>query len=127
MRHSTLLRSTVLVLALMFALTFVSVNALMANERHTGTVMSVEPNGLVLLVLGRGGKEQKLQVAVTPQTRVTDSERNPRPTSVQELFTDKPIPLSEVKKGDFVVVETSGEGKKLVADSVMVTLRNGAH
>jgi len=108
----------------MFALTFGSVNALMANERHTGTVMSVEPNGLVLL---RGGKEQKLQVAVTPQTRVTDSERNPRPTSVQELFTDKPIPLSEVKKGDFVVVETSGEGKKLVADSVMVTLRNGAH
>ena len=127
MRRSTLRRSSVLLFALTFALTLVSVNVLIANERHTGTVLNVETGRLVVLVLGRAGKEEKLRVAVTPQTRIVDSERNPRPTSVEELFTDRPISLNELKKGDFVVVETSGEGKKLVADSVMVTLRNGGH
>ena len=89
--------------------------------------MSVEPNSLVVRELGAAGKERKLQAAVTPQTRVTDSERNPRPTNAQELFKDKPISLSEVKKGDFVVVETRREGKKIVADTVMVTLRTEGH
>jgi hypothetical protein len=86
--------------ALTFALTLVSVNVLIANERHTGTVLNVEPNRLVVLVLGRAGKEEKLQVAVTPQTRIVDSERNPRPTSVRELFTEADL-AERAQEGGF--------------------------
>ena len=80
-------------------------------------------DSLVVDELGGANRQQKLQVGVTPTTRITYSERNPHATSTQDLFTENVISLTEVKKGDFVVVETTSDGKKLVAESVMVTLR----
>lgn len=101
-------------------LTLAPVTVLSAGERHAGTVLSVGPDSLVVDELGRAGKAQKLLVIVTPRTRIIVSQRNLR---APESFTDTPISLAEVKRGDFVGVETTHEGAKLVAESITVTLR----
>jgi len=106
--------------------TLLPLTALAAGERHSGTVLSVSSAGLVVDELAGGGKAVKVQVAVTPATRLADSERNPQGTSEQDAFVNKTITLADVKQGDFVVVEATREAKKLVATSVTVTLRAGA-
>jgi hypothetical protein len=113
-------------LVLTLLVTLVPLTAVIAGEHHSGTVLSVGSAGLVVDELGRAGKEQTLQIAVLPQTRLIDAERNPKGTSAEDAFTEKTISLAEVKKGDFVVVDATRKGKKLVADSVTVTLRAGA-
>ncbi len=91
--------------------------------RHSGAVLEVGPDRLVVDELGLAGREQKLDITVTSTTRLVDSQRNPNASGTQDLFTEKTIALSDIKMGDFVVVEVSREGKRLVAESVMVTLR----
>jgi len=108
------------------ALTLVPMTGFAAGERHTGTVQTVSSDSLVVDELGRAGKEHKLRVVVTPETRIAYSERNPHATSAQDLFVESTISSADVKKGDFVVVETRPEGKKLIAESITVTLRTGA-
>jgi hypothetical protein len=93
---------------------------LSAGGRHAGSVLSVGPDSLVVDELGRAGKSQRLHVTVTPRTRIIVSQRNPQ---APESFTDTTISLAEVTKGDFVSVDMSHEGSKLVAASVTVTLR----
>ncbi len=110
-------------LVVFFALMLLPTMALAAGTRHKGTVVEVGRDSLVVDELGRAGKEQKLHMTVTANTRVVESERNPHASSAQDEFTEKTIALSDIKKGDFVVVDVSREGKKLVAESVMVTLR----
>jgi hypothetical protein len=97
--------------------------ALAAGTRHSGTVVDVGRDNLVVDKLGRAGKEQKLHLTVTANTRVVESERNSHASGTQDAFTEKTIALSDIRKGDFVVVDARREGKKLVADTVMVTLR----
>src|SRR5262249_24017992 len=94
------------------ALTLASVTMLLAGERHAGTVLSVGPDSLVVDELGRAGKAQKLLVTATPRTRIILPQRDPQ---APESFTDTPISLAEVQKGDFVGVETTHERAKLVA------------
>jgi hypothetical protein len=122
------MRATIFLWELVFVitLTLIPVAGFAAGERHTGTVVTVGSDNLIVDGLGRGGREEKLNVAVTPTTRITYSERNAHASSPQELFNDTTIPLTDVKKGDFVVVETKSEGKRLVAESVTVTLRGSA-
>ena len=103
----------------LLALTLVPVTELTAGDRHAGTVLSVGPDSLVVDELGRAGKAHQLRVTVTPRTRIILSQRN----SQAPEFTDTPISLAEVKKGDFVGIDTSHEGSKLVATSITVTLR----
>ena len=103
----------------LLALTLVPVTELTAGDRHAGTVLSVGPDSLVVDELGRAGTAHKLHVTVTPRTSIIVSQRNPQAPE----FTDTPISLAEVKKGDFVGIDTSHEGSKLVAVSITVTLR----
>ena len=114
-------------LVVLFVLMLLPMLALAATTRHTGTVVDVGRDSLVVDELGRAGKEQRLHLAVTANTRVVESERNPHASSAQDEFTEKPIALTDIKKGDFVVVDVSREGKKLVAETVMVTLRGSGH
>ena len=120
--HVTLCR----LLVVSLGLTLLPIGAFGADGRHSGTVVEVAHDGLLVDELGLAGREQKLRINVTPKTRVVDSsERNPRPSGPQDAFTEKAITLSDIKAGDFVVVDVNpeGEGKQLVAESVMVTLR----
>jgi hypothetical protein len=106
-------------LVLLLPMTIVPVGELSAGERHAGLVLSVAADSLVIDELGRAGTAHKLHVTVTPRTSIIVSQRNPQAPE----FTDTPISLAEVKKGDFVGIDTSHEGSKLVAVSITVTLR----
>src|SRR5262249_22742924 len=99
---------------------------LSASDRHSGSVRSVGPDSLVVDEFGRAGEEQQLHVTITRKTRIIESQRNPAGSDAHDAFTDRTISLAEVKKGDYVVVNASREGTKLVAESVTVTLRGSA-
>ena len=97
--------------------------AVATDIRHSGAVVNVDRDGLVVDEFGRAGKERKLHITVMPSARVVDSQRNPHTSRTQDAFVEKTIALSDIKPGDFVVVDMSHEGQKLVGGSVMVTLR----
>jgi|SRR5689334_13862540 hypothetical protein len=94
-----------------------------ADTRHSGTVLEVRRGALIVDELGRAGTEHKLMFVVTPKTRIVDSQRNPHMPTAQASFTEHNIALSDIRKGDFVVVEITPDGTRLEAQSVMVTLR----
>jgi hypothetical protein len=94
-------------------------------SRHSGTVVEVGSDRLVVAELGLAGKEERLHITVTPATRVIESVRNPRATSFGDQFTTTPITLMDVRKGDHVVIDARREGNALVARSLTVTLRSG--
>jgi len=100
-------------------MTIVPVGKLSGGERHGGIVLSVAADSLVIDELGRAGQAYQLRVTVTPRTRIILSQRDPQGPG----FTDTPISLAQVTKGDFVGVDTSHEGSKIVAASITVTLR----
>jgi hypothetical protein len=112
------LQATGLFLALMLA----PITVQSADTRHSGTVLDVGRDALVVDELGLAGREHKLKIVVTPKTRIIDSERNPHAPSAQAAFTEHTIGLSDIRAGDFVVVEVTPVGKNLEAQSVMVTL-----
>jgi len=76
-------------LVLVLVVTLVPMMALAAGNRHSGTVLSVGPESFVVDELGLAGKEQKLHIAVTPKTRLIDSERNPQASGAQDSFTSR--------------------------------------
>jgi hypothetical protein len=88
-------------------------------------VLSVDPGAraLVLEDRGVGGEARRLRIEVAPDARVALSERAERAEDVSRLFTETPINLSDVRRGDYVVVERRGPEGKEVASSVVVTLR----
>jgi len=98
--------------------------------RHSGTVIAVTDHKTPTLVLEEiveGAKMRELRVLVTRETRLIRSERVPD-TQVSDLrypFHDAPIRLSDIRIGDFVVVELGGADDKTVASSVTVTFRRG--
>ena len=94
-----------------------------AGDRHAGSVLSVAPDRLVVHEVGRAGEEQKLHVTITGKTRIIESRRNPVASGTQDAFTDQSISLAQIKQGDYVVVDASRQGTKLVAASITVTLR----
>jgi hypothetical protein len=93
-------------------------------SRHSGTVVEVGSDRLVVVELGLAGKEERLHISVTPTTRVVESVRNPRATGLEDQFTTTPTTLTDVRTGDYVVVEVRREGNALVAQSLIVTLRS---
>lgn len=99
-----------------------------AVDRHSGSVVSVDQQTQTLVVeeLGVAGKRETLAVKVQPGTNVVVSERDPKATDFEHQFTERRIGLGEIKPGDFVVVELSGDGTTPSAESVMVTLRQGS-
>lgn len=101
------------------------------GERHSGTVLAVsnwQTPTLVVEEMVEEAKVRKLQVLITAQTQLVRSERLPKDqvTDPRRPFRDSPIGLSEIRLGDFVVVELTVVGEGAVASSVTLTFRGGA-
>jgi hypothetical protein len=100
------------------------------SERHSGTVVSVDPGSrtLVLNELVEAGRPRRLEVRVPASAAVVFSERIPdeQVTRLDAPFNDRRIDLGEVRPGDFVVVEGAARGASASASVVVVTLRSGA-
>ncbi len=95
------------------------------STRASGTVLSVDPSArtLVLEDMGAGAQMSRLRVELAPDARVVLSERDDRANDLSHPFKDTAISLSDVRKGDFVVVEMRGPEGKARARSVVVTWR----
>jgi hypothetical protein len=93
-------------------------------NRYSGIVTAVDPAGAHLTVseLGRLGTMRTHRLHVALDTRVTRSERADRDVSdPTHPFVDTPVALTEVRSGEFVVVEVIGSGRTEEARSVTVT------
>ncbi|MBI3825889.1 MAG: hypothetical protein HY294_07830 [Candidatus Rokubacteria bacterium] len=99
-----------------------------AAERHSGTVMAVDPQAATVTIqeLVENGKPRTVRVHVPAGARVVVSEPSGTFTSAGEDFTDTMIALGEVRPGDFVVLETDGGTTGTVARDLIVTLRAAA-
>jgi hypothetical protein len=99
--------------------------ARVVTTRSSGIVQSVNPRArtLVLQDMGAAGAASQLRVELAPEARVVLSERDDRAEDLSHPFKDKEISLSDVRRGDFVVVEIRGPEGKALARSVVVTFR----
>ncbi len=95
------------------------------STRASGRVLSVDSGArtLVLEDMGAGAQVSRLRVELAPDARVVLSERDDRANDLSRPFKDTAISLSDVRKGDFVVVEMRGPEGKARARSVVVTWR----
>jgi hypothetical protein len=93
--------------------------------RSSGVVLSVDPRARTLVLEDRGAAAAapRLRVELAPDARVVLSERDDRAEDLSHPFKDTLISLSEVRRGDFVVVEMRGPEGKALARSLVVTLR----
>jgi hypothetical protein len=97
-----------------------------AGERHAGTVLAVDPQARTITLdeFRANAERRALRVHVPREALVLLSERNQAGRDLKDAFRDSTISLSDVRVGDFVVVELSSDPE--VARLVMVTLRRGA-
>ena len=97
-----------------------------AGERRAGTVLAVDPQSrtLVLDEFRANAERGALRVQVPPQAVVLLSQRNQDGRDLTDSFRESTIRLSDIRPGDFVVVELAGDSD--VARLVMVTLRGRA-
>ena len=95
------------------------------TTRSSGLVLSVNPRARTLVLEDRGGAAAAsgLRVELAPDARVVLSERDDRAEDLSRPFKDTVISLSDVRRGDFVVVEMMGPEGKALARSVVVTFR----
>jgi hypothetical protein len=95
------------------------------STRSSGRVLSVDPSArtLVLEDMGAGAQVSRLRVELAPDARVALSERDDRAEDLSHPFKETVISLSDVRKGDFAVVEMRGPQGTAVARSVVVTFR----
>jgi len=73
--------------------------------------------------MGAGAQVARLRVGLAPDARVVLSERDDRAEDLSHPFKETVISLSDVRKGDFVVLEMRGPEGKARARSVVVTWR----
>jgi hypothetical protein len=79
---------------------------------------------LVLEDRGAAGEAGRLRVELAPDARVVLSERDDQAEDPsRHPFKDTVISLSDVRRGDYVVVEMRGPEGKELARSVVVTFR----
>ena len=101
--------------------------AAQTSERHSGTVVSVDPaaRSLVLKELVQEGRPRRLVVRVPGGASVIVSDRIPdeQVTRFDAVFVDRTIDLGEVRPGDFIVFEGTTRGDTAAAGKVVVTLR----
>ena len=95
------------------------------TTRSTGVVLSVDPSARMLVLEDRGaaGDTGRLRIELAPDARVALSERNDRVEDLSRPFKDTAIDLSDVRRGDYVVVIRQGPEGKELARSVVVTFR----
>lgn len=96
--------------------------AALAGGRRAGTVLAVDPQSRVLVLdeFGANAERRALRVQVPPQAVVLLSQRNKDGRDLTDSFRESTITLSDIRPGDFVVVELSSDPD--VARLVMVTL-----
>jgi hypothetical protein len=84
-------------------------------------VLSVDEKAGTLVVEDRGAAPElrRLRVGLAPDTRIALSERDSQLVD----FKDTAITLSEVRSGDFVVVDLKRSEGTPLARSIVVTLR----
>jgi hypothetical protein len=118
-------RGTAIGLALI-ALLAVFAHPAWAGERRAGTVLAVDPQSraLVLDEFGANAERRALRVQVPREAVVLLSQRNQAGRDLTDSFRESTITLSDIRPGDFVVVELSSDPE--VARLVMVTLRGRA-
>lgn len=96
------------------------------GARFSGVVLSVDPTAGVLVLEDRGGAgaagRQRVQLA--PDARVVVSERDAQAEDPSHSFKDTAISLSDIGRGDYVIVERRGPPGKELANSIVVTFRN---
>ncbi len=94
------------------------------STRFSGVVLSVDPNARALVLEDRGAATaERLRVELAPDARVVLSERDANAEDPSHPFKDTVISLSDVGRGDYVVVEMRGPEGKELARSVSVTFR----
>ena len=95
------------------------------TTRSTGVVLSVDPRARMLVLEDRGaaGDTGRLRIELAPDARVALSERNDRVEDLTRPFKDTAIDLSDVRRGDYVVVIRQGPEGKELGRSVVVTFR----
>ena len=95
------------------------------TTRSAGVVLSVDPRARMLVLEDRGaaGDTGRLRIELAPDARVALSERNDRVEDLSRPFKDTAIDLSDVRRGDYVVVIRQGPEGKELARSVVVTFR----
>jgi hypothetical protein len=96
-------------------------------ERHSGTVVSVDPaaRSLVMKELVQEGRPRQLVVRIPGGASVVVSDRVPdeQVSRFDAVFVDKPIDLRDIRPGDFVLIEGPVRGDTTSAARVTVTLR----
>jgi hypothetical protein len=95
------------------------------TARSSGIVLAVNPSARTLLMqdMGAAAEASRLRVELAPDARVVLSERDDRAEDLNHPFKDTVITLSDVHKGDFVVVDMRGPEGKALARSIVVTFR----
>jgi hypothetical protein len=95
------------------------------TTRSTGVVLSVDPRARMLVLEDRGaaGEAGRLHIELAPDASVALSERNDQVEDLSRPFKDTAIDLSDVRRGDYVVVIRQGPEGKELARSVVVTFR----
>jgi hypothetical protein len=95
------------------------------TTRSSGLVLSVNPRARTLILEDRSAAAAAsgLRVELAPDARVVLSERDDRGEDLSHPFKDTLISLSDVRRGDFVVVEMRGPEGNALARSVVVTFR----
>jgi len=94
------------------------------STRFSGVVLSVDPKARALVLEDRGAATaERLRVELAPDARVVLSERDVDAEDPGHPFKDTVISLSDVGRGDYVVVEMRGPEGKELARSVAVTFR----
>lgn len=91
-----------------------------SGERHAGTVLNVDSarGELVLDELGVAATRKTVALRVAPGASIVDSQRREPVESFDKPFVDTPIALSDVRVGDFVVVDVDKPG---IAERVTIT------
>lgn len=96
--------------------------------RTSGVVVSVDSGGRTLVMEDMGAtaaEVRRLRIRLAPDASVLLSERDPATADTRHPFTDTAISLSDIRPGDFVVVDAREQRGQALARSVTVTLRAG--
>jgi hypothetical protein len=99
-----------------------------APGRASGVVVSVDPGARTLVMEDMGAtaaEPRRLRIRLAPNASVLLSERDPATADTRHPFTDTAISLSDIRPGDFIVVDTREQRGQPLARSVIVTLRAG--
>jgi len=94
-----------------------------AGMRHTGTVLTVDASAGTLAIeeYWINGERRVLKIRTTTDTKFVLSQRNEMFKELTDTFTMTPIHASDLKIGDFVVIELAETAPGNVASLVMVT------